>query len=169
LDAHTRIPGRRRPTAGQAIVEFALLTPLLLMLTVGLLDACRAFWAYTALQNVASEGARQTIAILFPTSSVPKPCLVGGSTGNTQTIVQSAVAEASVLGLDTTALSGSSAPLTNANFTLAAYDSNANATLCVPTGATVTFQASYTFQPLVSLMLGRGSITMTAKTTLQIE
>lgn len=161
--------GRRQRSAGQAIVEFALLTPLLLFLTVGIIDASRAFWAYTSLQNVASEGARNAIDVLFPTASQPVQCLVGGSSGNTGPIVQAAVAEASVLGLDTSALSGASAPLTNGNFSLAVDDVNATATLCTPPGTTITFQASYTFQPLVSMMLGQGSIVMTAKSTVQIE
>jgi hypothetical protein len=99
----------------------------------------------------------------------PRPCLVGGSGGNTLAVVQRVVAEASVLGLDTGTLAGSSAPLRNANFSLAAYDANANVTLCTPPGTTVTFTATYTFHPLVSLMFGPGSITISAQTTMQIE
>lgn len=164
-----RQAGRWRGNAGQAIVEFAFVTPLLLFLTVGLVDASRAFWAYTSLQNVASEGARYTIDVLFPTASQPVQCLAGGSSGNTSPIVQAAVAEATPLGLDTTALSGAGATLTNGNFSLTVDDANATATLCTPPGTTITFQASYTFQPLVSMMLGQGSIIMTAQSTVQIE
>jgi hypothetical protein len=160
---------RRLGSAGQAIVEFALITPLLLFLTVGLVDASRAFWAYTSLQNVASEGARRTVTVLFPTASQPVQCLVGGAGGNTDVIVQAAVAEASALGFDTSDLSGAAAPLTNASFSLTVDDINASATLCTPPGTTITFQASYTFQPLVSMMLGQGSILMTAQSTMQIE
>lgn len=160
--------GRRwSAAAGQAIVEFALITPLLLMLTVGLLDASRALFAYSALQNATAEGARKTIISLYSTSG-PLQCLVGGTSGNTQPLVQAATSEASVLGLDTSYLSGASAPLTNANFSVAGY-TGSTATLCPPSNGTVTFQATYTFHPLVSLMFGPGSTTMSAQTTMQIE
>lgn len=50
----------RRKTAaerGQALVELALLAPLLALLTLGALDLGRAYFAYTAVVNAAREGA----------------------------------------------------------------------------------------------------------------
>lgn len=55
----------RRPSAqppggsqrGQGLVEFALLVPLLLLMTLGALDFGRLFFAYTAIANAAREGA----------------------------------------------------------------------------------------------------------------
>lgn len=155
--------------AGQAIVEFALMLPVVMMLTVGMIDACRGLWAYTALESVASEGARATIALLFPTSSAPDPCLTGGSSGNTSPLVAQAITAAPVLGLDNTPLSGSAAPLTNNSFSLSAFDRSNNATLCYASAVSVTFKATYTFVPLVSILLGHGSFTMTAQTTLLVE
>lgn len=42
---------------GQALVEFAIILPLLLLLTVGVLDAARIFTAWIALTNGVREGA----------------------------------------------------------------------------------------------------------------
>ena len=47
-----------RPERGQSLVEMALVLPLLLALTVGLIDAGRAVYAYNAIARAAREGAR---------------------------------------------------------------------------------------------------------------
>ena len=49
--------GRRR-VYGQALVEFALLSPVLVMMVLGVIDLGRAFYTYEALANAAREGAR---------------------------------------------------------------------------------------------------------------
>ena len=51
-----RIRGRRR-SRGQSLVEFALVTPLLLLVFAGAADFGRAFYAYVAIENAAKEGA----------------------------------------------------------------------------------------------------------------
>ena len=43
---------------GQAMVEFALIVPVLVMLTFGMLDLGRAFYFQEAIANAAREGAR---------------------------------------------------------------------------------------------------------------
>jgi Flp pilus assembly protein TadG len=43
---------------GQAVVEFALIVPLLVLLTMGMVDFGRVFYSYEALANAAREGAR---------------------------------------------------------------------------------------------------------------
>ena len=48
----------RRAEAGQAVVEFALIVPLLALITMGILDFGRVFYTYEALANAAREGAR---------------------------------------------------------------------------------------------------------------
>lgn len=55
LRTRARKPGRRR---GQALVEFALVVPLLLLLIVIVIDFGRALYVQTAIQNGAREGAR---------------------------------------------------------------------------------------------------------------
>ena len=53
-------PFRRRSThrRGQALVEFALVIPVFLVLMVALFDLGRAVFAYNTLTNAAREGAR---------------------------------------------------------------------------------------------------------------
>jgi Flp pilus assembly protein TadG len=51
----------RRNRAGQALVEFALVIPIFLLLFVGLFDLGRAVFAYNTLTNAAREGARLAI------------------------------------------------------------------------------------------------------------
>lgn len=51
----------RRPCNGQSLVEFALIIPLFLLLTVGLFDAGRAVYAYNTVANAARSAARVAI------------------------------------------------------------------------------------------------------------
>jgi Flp pilus assembly protein TadG len=52
---------RRVVERGQALTEFALILPVLLLLLFGLLDFGRAIYAYNALANAAREGGRTAI------------------------------------------------------------------------------------------------------------
>ena len=47
-----------RRTAGQSLVEFALLLPVLVLIAVGVFDLGRAFHALITISNAAREGAR---------------------------------------------------------------------------------------------------------------
>jgi Flp pilus assembly protein TadG len=49
---------RRRPEAGAAALEFALVVPLLLMLVFGLIEVGRAMWLHQAVTASSREGAR---------------------------------------------------------------------------------------------------------------
>lgn len=49
---------RRRTERGAAMVEFAILLPLLLLVIAGIVDLGRAFFTEVALTNAAREGAR---------------------------------------------------------------------------------------------------------------
>jgi hypothetical protein len=53
-----RRPGQRtRSSRGQALVEFALILPVMLMLTLGVVDGARVFTAYISLKNAVREAA----------------------------------------------------------------------------------------------------------------
>ena len=55
---------RRRsddPRAGQALVEFALVAPILLLLLLGIVDFARAWNVYEVLTDAAREGAREAV------------------------------------------------------------------------------------------------------------
>ena len=58
----TRPHHRLRPRhGGQALIEFALVVPLLLLLFMGVVDFGRAIYAYNAVSNAAREGGRTAI------------------------------------------------------------------------------------------------------------
>lgn len=52
---------RRRRSAGQSLVEFALVLPVFILTLVALFDLGRAVFAYNTLTNAAREGARLAI------------------------------------------------------------------------------------------------------------
>jgi Flp pilus assembly protein TadG len=49
---------RRLGDSGQALVEFALVAPILLLLVLGIVDFGRAFYTYHVMVDAAREGAR---------------------------------------------------------------------------------------------------------------
>lgn len=55
---------------GQGLVEFALAIPVLLLLTVGIIDFGRGVAAYAQLSNCAREGARAGIWSVTPDAEI---------------------------------------------------------------------------------------------------
>ena len=60
---------RRSPERGTALVEFALVLPVLLVLTMAALDLSRAFLAKNVLHQAAREGVRLRVVMLAQPSS----------------------------------------------------------------------------------------------------
>jgi Flp pilus assembly protein TadG len=58
LKRPTRPIRRARDDRGQALVEFALVVPILLLLVLGIVDFARAWNIYEVLTDAAREGAR---------------------------------------------------------------------------------------------------------------
>jgi hypothetical protein len=54
-------PRRRRGQESQALIEFALVSPLLLLLIFGIIDIGRAIFYYDTLNHAAREGARAAV------------------------------------------------------------------------------------------------------------
>lgn len=52
---------RGRDSRGQALVEFALILPILVLVMVGIFDVGRLVYAYNTVNNAAREGGRQAI------------------------------------------------------------------------------------------------------------
>lgn len=52
---------QRRDHRGQALVEFALIVSLFVLVVVGLFDAGRAVYTYNALSNASREAVREAI------------------------------------------------------------------------------------------------------------
>src|SRR6188768_107415 len=66
---------RRRDAAsrrGQALVEFALVLPIFILLLVAIFDLGRAVFAYNTLTNAAREGARIAIVNQYQPSIVAR-------------------------------------------------------------------------------------------------
>ena len=59
---------RRSPERGTALVEFALVLPILLVLTMAALDLSRAFLAKNVLHQAAREGVRMRVVMVEPIS-----------------------------------------------------------------------------------------------------
>jgi TadE-like protein len=57
-----RPPPRFRSQESQALIEFALISPLLLLLVFGIIDIGRAVFYYDTLNHAAREGARAAIS-----------------------------------------------------------------------------------------------------------
>ena len=53
--------GPRRPDSGEALLEMALVLPILLVLSMGMLDFGRAFHAKSVIDQAAREGARVAV------------------------------------------------------------------------------------------------------------
>jgi len=58
---------RRRGAAGQSLVEFALVFPVLIIMLIAIFDFGRLVFAYNAITNAAREGAR--VGIINQTES----------------------------------------------------------------------------------------------------
>ena len=52
---------RHERSRGQALVEFALILPIFILLTAGIFDGARAVYAYNTIANAARQGARVAI------------------------------------------------------------------------------------------------------------
>jgi Flp pilus assembly protein TadG len=46
---------------GQALVEFALIVPLFVLIVIGIFEGARAIYTYNALSNAVDEGLREAI------------------------------------------------------------------------------------------------------------
>jgi Flp pilus assembly protein TadG len=150
LSALGRVSVRRRRASGQALVEFALVIPIFLLLFVALIDLGSAVFTYNSLTNAAREGARLAI-VNQDTSSVLKRAK------------------------DAVAIAEINDPSVTVNF----YQQNTDgtpdtSTPCNPIAngclAVVSFQATYhPLTPIVGNILFPSGVTFTAKSVLSVE
>jgi Flp pilus assembly protein TadG len=54
----SRVAGQARSQRSQALVEFSLVAPLMLIVLFSAIDVCRLLYAYTAISSAARDGAR---------------------------------------------------------------------------------------------------------------
>lgn len=132
--------------AGQALVEFALILPVLVLILMGVFDFGRAFFGYNAISNGAREGARY--GIIHPTARDPSPPYA-----DPDTIEGRAVAQTFILDID-----------------------EVDVQVTFPSGTergnplTVTMQYHfYALTPLISIIWGGGALSLESAATMYIE
>lgn len=142
--------GHRR-SRGQALLEFALVLPVLVFLLLGLFDLSRAIYAYNTLSNASATGAR--VAIVNQTVTSGSPCSA------TQSIKRCAAEQAVSLGIQSSAVT--------VRF-LKADKSGTCTTIQLGCLAEVT--VPYTFQPITPVIAGIvGTISMSSTSVEPIE
>jgi Flp pilus assembly protein TadG len=141
---------RGQKRRGQALVEFALVIPIFLLVLVAIFDLGRAVFAYNTLTNAAREGARMAIVNQY------KPTIVARAKQQTQIVELN---DPSVT-VDFYQVNADGTPDTSAQCALIAVG-------CL---AVVSFEATYQpITPLVSNILFKNGVTMTARAVLSVE
>jgi Flp pilus assembly protein TadG len=141
---------RRGKPRGQALLEFALVLPIFILLLVAIFDLGRAAFAYNTLTNAAREGARMAIVNQY------KPSIVARAKQ------QTAIVE-----------------LNDPSVTVNFYQVNADGTpntstpcalIAVGCVAVVSFEATYQpITPLIGNIIFKNGVTFTARSTLSVE
>jgi Flp pilus assembly protein TadG len=85
----------RTHNRGQALPEFALILPLMLLMAIGVVDFGRVLWALDSVSNAAREGARYAIV---HGNSPGNPCPLGPGTGTPACDTVQAVAISKAVG-----------------------------------------------------------------------
>jgi Flp pilus assembly protein TadG len=137
---------------GQALVEFALVIPLFLLMMVALFDLGRAVFAYNTLTNAAREGARLAIVNQYQPS-----------------IIARAKSQTAIIELDD--------PSVSVTFWQVAANGNPDMSkpqcddlVAVGCLAVVKFEATYRpITPFVSNILFGSGVTLTATSQLSVE
>jgi Flp pilus assembly protein TadG len=144
-------PPRRRGTRrGQALVEFALVIPLFLLLLVAIFDLGRAVFAWNTLSNAAREGARIAIVNQY------KPSIVARAKQSTAIVELN---DPSVT-VDFYQVKADGTPDTSKQCALVAVG-------CL---AVVSFEATYQpITPLVGNIVFKNGVTFTARSVLSVE
>jgi Flp pilus assembly protein TadG len=148
------IPSRRstprRARHGQALVEFALVIPIFLLVLVAIFDLGRAVFAYNTLTNAAREGARIAIVNQY------KPTIVARAKQQTAIVELN---DPSVQ-VDFYQVNADGTPDTSTQCALVAVG-------CL---AVVSFEATYQpITPFVSNIVFSNGVTMTARAVLSVE
>jgi Flp pilus assembly protein TadG len=140
---------------GQALVEFALVIPVFLILLMAVFDLGRAVFAYNSITNAAREGARLAIvnqSTALITQRVLDQTSLGGTGSPTVTVSFHKI-------------SPNDDYLTNPTCTI--YPSTTMGLDCV---AIVSYQTTYRpITPLISNIVFSSGINLAATTTLNVE
>ncbi|MBI3522297.1 MAG: pilus assembly protein [Chloroflexi bacterium] len=138
---------------GQALIEFAMVLPVIVLLLVGIFDVGRAIQQESSLTAATREATRYATVHGAQSSSPTGPNSATYTAPSTDTAVN-AVVQRFVTGINTALTISSTWP-----------DGNANR------GSRVVVTATTPFQPLLSSFFGAGGLTITLRgsSTLAIE
>lgn len=139
-------------SAGQSLLEFALTLPLLLLLTVGILDFGLAVWHHSTLAGAVREGTRYALVHGSDSSNPAGPGSASYSAPDRDSAVE-AVVQGYAFGMAPNRLTVSSTWPDGTN----------NA------GSRVTVQASYHYVPLTTMILGGLPIALGSSSTSIIQ
>jgi Flp pilus assembly protein TadG len=144
-------PRRRRGTKrGQALVEFALVLPIFILLLVAIFDLGRAVFAYNTLTNAAREGARMAIVNQY------KPSIIARAKQQTAIVELN---DPSVK-VDFWQVNADGTPDTSTQCALVAVG-------CL---AVVSFEATYQpITPLIGNIVFKNGVTFSATSSLSVE
>lgn len=141
---------RRGPGRGQALVEFALVIPIFLLVLVAIFDLGRAVFAYSTLTNAAREGARIAIVNQY------KPTIVARAKQQTAIVELN---DPSVQ-VDFWQVNADGTPDTSSQCALIAVG-------CL---AVVSFEATYQpITPMIGNIIFKNGVTFTARSVLSVE
>jgi Flp pilus assembly protein TadG len=162
----------RHPRDGQALVEFALIVPLFLVLIFAVFDFGRVIWANDAVGNAAREAARYAIV---HGGSKSNTCPVGPVTPNV-TVVPAASASCpypspsvqSIVDIANSFSVAGGAPIV----VEVCYGKGCTGNVSTDTnrrGAMVTVRVSSTVGILTGRLLGQGSFAVSAESTMLVN
>lgn len=136
--------------AGQALVEFALVLPILLLFIFGIVDAGRLIYTYNTVANSARDGVR--VAIVNQSATGTNTC---DTTSPTAHAVGCAVASGLALQIDPTDVS-----VTYRN----ASDTGACASMSIGCLAVVTVTGHFqALTPVIGQIIGATDVSSTSK------
>jgi Flp pilus assembly protein TadG len=135
----------RSRSRGQGIVEFALVAPIFLALTFGVIELGWLVYSNHTLTNAAREGARY--AMVNGERAAENN---GGGVANSTTVHEVVVERAGHLG-------------GNVSSTLVEFSPDAEP------GSEVTVRSTYNYQPIVGMVIGSTSITLTSESTVIVQ
>ena len=158
----------REGSRGQTLVEFALILPVFLLLTLGVVDGARIFTAYIAITNGAREGALYAASGTnydkWCSTTATVACPTGYGAGNQSTDPDNIAFR----------VQQETQGLTQASITLdppTCADSSGTAVTCGASAARVTVKVRYQmtlFVPVVGMLLGN-PVLMDATTSAMIQ
>jgi TadE-like protein len=172
---HTTVrQGRFRDDRGTALVELALVLPILLILLLGMLDFGKAFNEWMNQTHLASEGARLAAVNYCPNPSSDGSgnltcdwSSIGCGSANANLCLAQYIDNQTLGELKTGRVLGSSAPAQNAAQVCISYPNGTNTQVGDPVH--VTLQVRYQWLNYVTTRLNVGSTQLTGSATMRLE